>query len=103
MQMNRRQDVKLFTFLSITHTTHSQVHLSVALQESEMEDYHISRTEGPIASFQKHFASLTSSQDFTDVTLVCKDLKPVALHRVILSAFSLWFRCVTCLDLKGGV
>ena len=57
-----------------------------------MEDYQISRAEGPIASFQKHFASLASSQEFSDVTLVCKDLKPVALHRVILSSSSLWFR-----------
>ena len=57
-----------------------------------MEEYQISRAEGPIASFQKHFASLASSQDFSDVTLVCKDLKPVALHRVILSSSSLWFR-----------
>ena len=63
-----------------------------------MEDYQISRTEGPIASFQKHFASLPASQEFTDVTLVCKDLKPVALHRVILSASSLWFRCFTYLS-----
>ena len=55
-----------------------------------MEDYQISRTE--IASFQNHFASLTSSKEFTDVTLVCKDMKPVALHRVVLSAASLWFR-----------
>ena len=55
-----------------------------------MEDYQISRTE--IATFQNHFASLTSSKEFTDVTLVCKDLKPVPLHRVILSASSLWFR-----------
>ena len=51
-----------------------------------MEDYQISRAEGPIASFQKHFASLASSQEFSDVTLFCKDLKPVALHRVILSS-----------------
>ena len=57
-----------------------------------MEDYQISRAEGPIASFQKHFASLASSQEFSDVTLVCKDLKPVALHRVILSSSSPWFR-----------
>ena len=61
-----------------------------------MEDYQISRTEGPIANFQKHFASLASSQEFTDVTLVCRDLKPVALHRVVLSASSLWFRWVRC-------
>ena len=61
-----------------------------------MENYQISRTEGPIANFQKHFALLSSSQEFTDVTLVCRDLKPVALHRVILSASSLWFRSVLC-------
>ena len=58
-----------------------------------MEDYQISRTE--IATFQNHFASLTSSKEFTDVTLVCKDLKPVGLHRVVLSAASLWFRLVS--------
>ena len=57
-----------------------------------MEDYHISRSEGPVASFQNHVASLHASQDFTDVTLVCKDFKPLQLHRVVLSASSLWFR-----------
>ena len=65
---------------------------------SKMEDYQISRTDGPAAFFQKHFASLTSSQEFTDVTLVCRDLKPVPLHRVILSASSLWFRSVVFAD-----
>ena len=59
-----------------------------------MEDYHISRNEGSLANVQKHFASLASSQDFTDVTLVCKDLKPVVLHRVVLAASSLWFRSI---------
>ena len=71
---------------------HICAHISVAFEALAMEDYQISRAEGPIASFQKHFASLASSQEFSDVTLVCKDLKPVALHRVILSSSSLWFR-----------
>ena len=71
---------------------HICAHISVAFEALAMEDYQISRAEGPIASFQKHFASLASSQDFSDVTLVCKDLKPVAAHRVILSSSSLWFR-----------
>ena len=59
-----------------------------------MEDYQISRKEGPLASFQKQLASLARSKEFTDVTLVCKDMKPVGLHRVVLAAASLWFRCV---------
>ena len=59
-----------------------------------MEDYQINRKEGPLASFQKQLASSALSKEFTDVTLVCKDMRPVGLHRVVLSAASQWFRCV---------
>ena len=65
---------------------------SVAQSTERMEDYEISRKEGPLASFQKQLAASAISKEFTDVTLVCKDMKPVALHRVVLSAASLWFR-----------
>ena len=60
-----------------------------------MEDYQISRKDGPLASFQKQLAASARSKEFTDVTLVCKDLKPVGLHRVVLSAASLWFRLLS--------
>ena len=65
---------------------------SVAQSTERMEDYEISRKEGPLASFQNQLAASAMSKEFTDVTLVCKDMKPVALHRVVLSAASLWFR-----------
>ena len=68
------------------------IYPTVTQETLKMEDYQISRKEGPLASFQKQLASLALSKEFTDVTLVCKDLKPVALHRVILSSSSLWFR-----------
>ena len=60
-----------------------------------MEDYQISRKDGPLASFQKQLATSARPKEFTDVTLVCKDVKPVGLHRVVLSAASLWFRLVS--------
>ena len=70
------------------------IYPTVTQETLKMEDYQISRKEGPLASFQKQLASLALSKEFTDVTLVCKDLKPMGLHRVVLSAASLWFRFV---------
>ena len=78
-------------FPHICETT-NEFFFSVAQSTERMEDYEISRKEGPLASFQKQLAASAISKEFTDVTLVCKDMKPVALHRVVLSAASLWFR-----------
>ena len=78
-------------FPHICKTT-NEFFFSVAQSTERMEDYEISRKEGPLASFQKQLAASAMSKEFTDVALVCKDMKPVALHRVVLSAASLWFR-----------
>ena len=80
----------------MSHKPDNQTFDPTVMQETlrMMEDYQISRKEGPLASFQKQLATLARSREFTDVTLVCKDLKPVGLHRVVLSAASLWFRSV---------
>ena len=72
--------------------TTKEIYSTVAQSIARMEDYEISRKEGPLASFQNQLAASATSKEFTDVTLVCKDMKPVALHRVVLSAASLWFR-----------